>query len=254
MVISCPAADCSWAPAAGSCSMEPAEEVEIWAPILADPLDWPPSSVTVLLPSQVLPTFPFLISWFPSHMFMLYTPRVVNFTLRKLIARQCHKQRDTNIAVDLAQDQYMYRKSVRHQTPTNHPTICIITTKNRNQDILGFIHDRWKNILVICMALTTWKSANYHKSLKVSSGASNIWEVPCQLFHPICFQLRMSIDSVFLYIRKLIKLIYAYLVSRPYSKGKLEAWPTRSSQEEDISFRKRRHEFSPSEKQRTLDT
>ncbi|KAF7097231.1 hypothetical protein CFC21_099077 [Triticum aestivum] len=34
-------------------AMEPAEEVEIWAPILADPLDWPPSSVTVLLPSQV---------------------------------------------------------------------------------------------------------------------------------------------------------------------------------------------------------
>ncbi|KAF7110280.1 hypothetical protein CFC21_110416 [Triticum aestivum] len=33
--------------------MEAAEEVQIWAPILADPLDWPPSSVTIPLPSQV---------------------------------------------------------------------------------------------------------------------------------------------------------------------------------------------------------
>ncbi|VAI78573.1 unnamed protein product [Triticum turgidum subsp. durum] len=67
--------------------MEPAEEVEIWAPILADPLDWPPSSVTVLLPSQVLPTFPFFISRFPSHMFMLDAPRVVNIAPTKPIVR-----------------------------------------------------------------------------------------------------------------------------------------------------------------------
>uniref|UniRef100_A0A8R7V7E6 Myb-like domain-containing protein n=1 Tax=Triticum urartu TaxID=4572 RepID=A0A8R7V7E6_TRIUA len=33
--------------------MEDAEEVQIWAPILAGPLDWPPSSVTIPLPSQV---------------------------------------------------------------------------------------------------------------------------------------------------------------------------------------------------------
>ncbi|XBJ16240.1 hypothetical protein VPH35_007918 [Triticum aestivum] len=34
-------------------TMEPADEVEIWEAILADPLDWPPSSVTIPRPSQV---------------------------------------------------------------------------------------------------------------------------------------------------------------------------------------------------------
>ncbi|KAM0893382.1 hypothetical protein ACQ4PT_025131 [Festuca glaucescens] len=33
--------------------MEPVDEVEIWAPILADPLEWPPSFATIPLPSQV---------------------------------------------------------------------------------------------------------------------------------------------------------------------------------------------------------
>ncbi|KAI4971130.1 hypothetical protein ZWY2020_002044 [Hordeum vulgare] len=40
--------------------MEPAEDVQIWAPILADPLDWPPSSATILLPSQVEEYFSYL--------------------------------------------------------------------------------------------------------------------------------------------------------------------------------------------------
>ncbi|XP_051227655.1 uncharacterized protein [Lolium perenne] len=34
-------------------TMDPVDEVEIWAPILADPLDWPPSSDIIPLPSQV---------------------------------------------------------------------------------------------------------------------------------------------------------------------------------------------------------
>ncbi|KAF7110279.1 hypothetical protein CFC21_110415 [Triticum aestivum] len=41
-------------------AMEPADEAEIWAPILADPLDWPASSVTVPLPSQVEEYFSYL--------------------------------------------------------------------------------------------------------------------------------------------------------------------------------------------------
>uniref|UniRef100_A0A8I6Z6Z2 Myb-like domain-containing protein n=2 Tax=Hordeum vulgare subsp. vulgare TaxID=112509 RepID=A0A8I6Z6Z2_HORVV len=40
--------------------MEPAEEVQIWAPILADPLDWPPSSATIPLPSQVEECFSYV--------------------------------------------------------------------------------------------------------------------------------------------------------------------------------------------------
>uniref|UniRef100_A0A8R7P5L1 Uncharacterized protein n=1 Tax=Triticum urartu TaxID=4572 RepID=A0A8R7P5L1_TRIUA len=33
--------------------MKPADQVEIWEAILADPLDWLPSSVTIPPPSQV---------------------------------------------------------------------------------------------------------------------------------------------------------------------------------------------------------
>ena len=74
-------------------------------------------------------------------------------------------------------------KSIWHHTPTKHPTTCVSTTKN--QDIFILIHDRWKNTSVMCMAMMTWKSTNLHKSPKMGSATSNIWEVPCRLFHLI---------------------------------------------------------------------
>ncbi|CAM0884588.1 unnamed protein product [Alopecurus aequalis] len=43
--------------------MELVDELEIWAPILADPLDWTPSSHTIPLPSQVEEYFDYVYNY-----------------------------------------------------------------------------------------------------------------------------------------------------------------------------------------------
>jgi hypothetical protein len=45
--------------------MDPVDEVEIWAPILADPIDWPPSSDIIPLPSQVISYYSYINIYSP---------------------------------------------------------------------------------------------------------------------------------------------------------------------------------------------